>query len=428
MAEGPFPFFRGTFHLFAKDVLGPMADVLALLIGSGAELDLVGDIHSENYGTFETEHRQVHYDINDFDETTRGRFGLDVCRLAISHFLAVLERRGETLEHAVTLTLASLRAYVEAVRRLLKKGKDLHLDISDTQPCGVPVVDDFVRAMAAIKRSAYISRLSVWENGHRRLVRTLDLFNLPDPERAQALRLLADYLKRFPHENVKDGFFDVEDVCGRVSGIGSMGRLRYVVLVAGKGSADARNVLLEFKESLPSAYDTARGRETDADALVKRAERVILVQKQSQGASDPHAGWAVDGGASFQVRQRGPHDDRLRFAKLDAAGVEGAVRVQASILARPRAVGDARRRPDQPARGIAKRRRLLPARARLCPRIRRPGAARLAALRRRSAGIGAGRNLGRGVSHEHHRYLLADVVSAHTDRAAAARWAGSHPR
>src|SRR5262249_33905915 len=127
MAAGPFPFYRGTFHLFARDVLGGVAGPLPT--GSGAELELVGDIHSENYGTFKAEDGLVHYDINDFDETTTGRFGLDACRLATSHVLAVQDRSGESLDRAVQLTLAGLRAYVEAVRRLLKKGKEPHLDV-----------------------------------------------------------------------------------------------------------------------------------------------------------------------------------------------------------------------------------------------------------------------------------------------------------
>jgi uncharacterized protein (DUF2252 family) len=50
--------------------------------GSGAELDLVGDVHGENYGTFQAEDGKVHCDVNDFDETPLRRFGLDVCRLA----------------------------------------------------------------------------------------------------------------------------------------------------------------------------------------------------------------------------------------------------------------------------------------------------------------------------------------------------------
>ncbi len=62
-----------------------------------------------------------------------------------------------------------------------------------------------------------------------------------------------------PPPDVAD-FYEVQDVCGRISGIGSMGRQRYVVLINGKGTREARNVLLEFKESLPSALDRYRQR------------------------------------------------------------------------------------------------------------------------------------------------------------------------
>src|SRR5947209_14330073 len=69
MAEGPFPFFRGTFHLYARDLLSGTYDHL-VPPRAGLELELVGDIHSENYGTFKATDGKVHYDINDFDETT----------------------------------------------------------------------------------------------------------------------------------------------------------------------------------------------------------------------------------------------------------------------------------------------------------------------------------------------------------------------
>ncbi len=334
MAVGPFPFFRGTFHLFARDVLDAQAGPLPLLTGLGAELDLVGDIHSENFGTFRGEDGKVHYDINDFDETTRGRFGLDVCRLATSHFLAVQDRPGETLERAVQLTLAALRAYVETVRRLLKKAKDLALDVCEGQPSGSAAVDSLVRDMAATKRPSFIDRLTQWDGKQRRIVRTADYFNLTEPERDQALRLLADFRTRFKQRNGTEGFFAVEDICGRVSGIGSMGRQRYVVLLAGKGSAEARNVLVEFKEALPSAYDLYRERDKDAAAAGRRAERVATVLKESQAVSDSYTGWAVDGSQSFQVRQRGPRDDRIKLGKLAVDAVEDVLRVQASLLAR----------------------------------------------------------------------------------------------
>ncbi len=132
-------------------------------------------------------------------------------------------------------------------------------------------------------------------------------------------------------------------MAGRVAGIGSMGRLRYAVLIGGKGTTDARNIILEFKESLPSAYDTCRQRETGPAALLGRAARVAEVQRRSQAASSAFLNVAIDGDTSFQAREISPHADRFDFKKLGGAGVAEVATVQARILARihARAVADA---------------------------------------------------------------------------------------
>jgi uncharacterized protein (DUF2252 family) len=330
MAEGPFAFFRGTFHLFARDVLAGVSAALPLLTGSGLEMDLVGDIHSENYGTFKADDGEIHYDINDFDETTTGRFDFDVCRLATSLFLAARERQ-DSLEQAVPVPLAALRTYTDTLRRLAR-AKTAPTDASETQPCSCTPLDELIRITAATKRTAFVNKLTEWKDGHRRLIRSLKYFNLPEDEKAQALRLLADYRRRHPDE--RDDFWQVEDVCGRVSGIGSMGRYRYVVLLAGKGSEEAKNVLLEFKEARPSAYDLYRQRDTDVAALKTWAERVITMQRQSQVASNRFLGHALDGDLSFQVRELGPHDARLDTRALEPGELEGVGCVQAAILAR----------------------------------------------------------------------------------------------
>jgi uncharacterized protein (DUF2252 family) len=336
MAEGPFAFFRGTFHLFARDVLAGAGGQLPLLLGTGTEMDLVGDIHSENYGTFKADDGLIHYDINDFDETTTGRFDLDVCRLATSHLLAAHERKDPLLK-AVQATFAGLTAYTDMLRKLLGKHRDQEPDVHEGKPSGCGPIDDLIERMAAAKRAAFINGLTHVDGGKRLVVRSVRYYNLPDDQRTQALRLLADYRKRKPDLPERDDFFAVQDVCGRVSGIGSMGRLRYVTLLNGKGSADARNVLLEFKEARPSAYDLGRARETTPEALVGRAEKVIRMQRLSEAAANRFLGFAVDGGLSFQVRQLGPHDDRVDPKAFKGQGLDGLARVQAEILARTHA-------------------------------------------------------------------------------------------
>jgi uncharacterized protein (DUF2252 family) len=341
MAESPFTFFRGTFHLFARDVLERVLGTALLMTGNNVEVDLVGDIHSENYGTYKAADGVVHYDINDFDETTRGRFDFDVCRMSTSLFLAAQER-GDPLNNAVLLPLAFLTTYTETVRRLIKKGRQLEFDVSEKSPSHSQPVDDLLHDSAAVKRPDFIHRLTSNSHGERKICRSLHYFNIPETERSQALRLLEDYRKRIPAPPSAD-YYEVQDVCGRVAGIGSMGRSRYVVLVAGKGNREARNVVLEFKEARPSAYDLYRQRDTDKAALAARAERVIAVQRESQAACSAHLGFAVDGPMSFQVREIGPHDARVDFKAIKSqAKLESVAQVQAGILARTHARAAAR--------------------------------------------------------------------------------------
>jgi uncharacterized protein (DUF2252 family) len=332
MAASPFAFFRGTFRLFARDVLDKANEALPALATAGAELDLVGDIHSENFGTFKAADGNVHYDVNDFDETTRGRPTFDVARLAISLFLAAREA-GQRIEGAVPLLLTFLQTYAAEVQRLVKKG-GAGLDVVEGSPSGERAVDEFVKEKAAAKRPAFIEGLTVEDGPRRRFVRGKQYYNLPDDQVAQARRLVEDYRRRPAAPAGPEDYYAVEDVAGRVAGVGSMGRFRYAVLIAGKGTEKAHNVILEFKESLPSAYDTCRGRETGPDALKGRAERVVAMQRRSQAASSAFLGVAADGDRSFQVREIDPHADRIRFKDLRGAGVAEVATVQARILAR----------------------------------------------------------------------------------------------
>jgi uncharacterized protein (DUF2252 family) len=340
MAVSPFTFFRGTFHIFARDILENFYDSGPRNGGGAVEMDLVGDIHTENFGTYQAVDG-IHYDINDFDETTQGRFDLDVRRQATSCILAAQECAME-LPQAIQVTLAFLESYADTVSRAHKKGRLLDLDVSEQSSANCPAIDQLIDTAVATKRPAFIDKLTEMVQGKRRLRRAAHYFNLADKERAQALRLLEDYRRRMPAPPSAD-FYQVEDVCGRVSGVGSMGRFRFVVMVAGKGTRDARNVLLEFKEARPSAYDLCRQRETDEQALVRRAERVITVQRQSQAASSARLGFAVDGAMSFQARELGPHDSRVDFHTLkNADEFAGVARVMAGILARTHARAAAR--------------------------------------------------------------------------------------
>src|SRR6185312_3940973 len=96
----------------------------------------------------------IHYDINDFDETTTGRFDFDVTRLATSLFLAS-RYRGDALEAAVGVALSAVTHYTTRLPRILSK-KSPEPDVSESAPTGCLPLDALVQAAVAVKRSAFV--------------------------------------------------------------------------------------------------------------------------------------------------------------------------------------------------------------------------------------------------------------------------------
>ena len=67
MAASPFAFLRGAAALMARD--------LSSTPTTGWRVQAGGDAHLANFGTFATPERELVFDLNDFDETSRGPCG-----------------------------------------------------------------------------------------------------------------------------------------------------------------------------------------------------------------------------------------------------------------------------------------------------------------------------------------------------------------
>ena len=76
MLLSPFTFYGGAAAVMAAD--------LAQTPVSGLTVQLCGDAHLSNFGTFGSPERQLVFDINDFDEPYPGPWEWDVKRLAAS--------------------------------------------------------------------------------------------------------------------------------------------------------------------------------------------------------------------------------------------------------------------------------------------------------------------------------------------------------
>ena len=251
MCASPFVFLRGTCHLFYARL--PDAQVLR----EAPHVWACGDLHLENFGSYRGDNRLVYFDITDFDEAALAPLSWDLARLLTSVLCAATE-----LGLARTPARAMCRALIDSYAQALAEGSPRWIE-RDVATGPVKVLLDGLRERRRIdfldsrterhkERSSKRRRLRI--DGKRALAAT-------DAEHARVTQLIG----RFAKGQDDPRFYDVIDVARRIAGTGSLGLERYVVLVAGKGSAAKRdaekrvgdsNQLLDLKLARPSSLDT----------------------------------------------------------------------------------------------------------------------------------------------------------------------------
>src|ERR1700722_10890108 len=98
MLVSPFTFFRGTAAVMASDLAGAPR--------TGLEVQLCGDAHLSNFGTYAGPDRRLGFGVNAFDETPPGPFEWDVKRL-IASFAVAGRDRGFAADQRQAINLAA---------------------------------------------------------------------------------------------------------------------------------------------------------------------------------------------------------------------------------------------------------------------------------------------------------------------------------
>lgn len=252
MCASPLAFLRGSCPLF-YEMLAARPDLADGPDGSG---NLVGDLHIENFGAYEpgpyaddVRHPAI-FDLNDFDDATRGPFRLDVIRLLTSLVVGSREL-GTTGIESMELAEVLLAAYVDAA---------FHGAFPKTLPH--PVAGLIERASRRTFRQ--LAKVFVDAKTHR-FHATSRLVALA-PEIANEVEpALMRYRERLEGARPKKAHLRVIDAAWRVAGTGSLGALRIAVLVKGKDTP----FLIDMKaQGAPSSEGLGIGSDLAPNARV----------------------------------------------------------------------------------------------------------------------------------------------------------------
>ena len=349
MLVSPFTFYRGAAAIMAADLAGTPV--------SGFDVQLCGDAHLSNFGTFAAPDRRLVFDVNDFDETAPGPWEWDVKRLAAS-FAVAGRAQGLSEQQREAVVRASGRSYRKAMRRFAAMG---NLEVWYARGDLESLLRKPVRRVSAERRRAVArgvakaqsrtslraaARLAETVDGRHQIVsdpplivRIDDL--LPADESrdvtAAMTALLGQYQSTLPHDLARllDGYRPV-DLARKVVGVGSVGTRVWIVLLEGRDSDDP--LVLQVKEAEASVLEPHLGR----SRFHHHGRRVVEGQRLMQAAGDIFLGWlrsvGLDGQQrDFYVRQLWDGKGSADVDSLDAEGLLEYAKLCGTTLARAHA-------------------------------------------------------------------------------------------
>jgi uncharacterized protein (DUF2252 family) len=306
MAESPFAFYRGAAALMASDLAGTPT--------TGVEVQLCGDAHLANFGTFASPERRQVFDISDFDETLRGPWEWDVKRLAASCALAARDNGfDDTTARSVSAESASsyrrAMAAFAAMPFLEVWYAQLSLDLL-RQIAPTKKNRRGIATYAEKTSQRALTRLTEEVDGRRQIrtdppllvpLREIEQIDIVDRnELAQRIEHNhREYVASLPpHRRYLLSQFRLVDLALKVVGVGSVGTRCLVVLLAGVTHGEP--LVLQVKEATRSVLEP----HLPAGPYRHHGERVVQGQRLIQAAGDVFLGWSkTESGPHFYWRR-----------------------------------------------------------------------------------------------------------------------------
>lgn len=306
MSPSPFTFFRGGAKIMSED--------LSTTPDTGLTVQVCGDAHLLNFGTFGSPERAFLFDLNDFDETLPGPWEWDVKRFAASLMIASRDNEFDE-EEGREATRRGVQAYREAMGGFMdKRAIDVWYsrltasDIRQLMPRSRRKTMDKRLAKARSKNSLQaLSKLAEPDgDGYRiksdppLLHPRRDLGHVASPDELD--RLLTDAFERYTATLRDDrkllvDRYRIVDWAIKVVGVGSAGTRCLTVLMMGRQEGDP--LFLQLKEATASVLED----HLPASVYDTHGRRVVEGQRLMQAASDVFLGWTTGQTGQYYWRQ-----------------------------------------------------------------------------------------------------------------------------
>ena len=207
---------------------------------------LQGDMHLQNFGALRDDSANDIFDINDFDEGYFGAYVWDVRRMAVSILLAAKEN-GLSSTDRQQLVRDFIDTYLNKNSEF--KGTSDELTYRLTTANTTEVVKDTIQALAGKSRSSFLAKYTAITNSARKFQNLTDLVVVPSATYTAINSAMSSYITSIPTtKRYSNSYYAVKDIRQKLgSGVGSLGKMRYFVLVQGATTSTSDDVILGIK-------------------------------------------------------------------------------------------------------------------------------------------------------------------------------------
>ncbi len=341
MSNDSFDFFRGTDHLFYQDMLTlPASKYTTAQTGYTW---IGGDAHIGNFGAWKDSGSNYVFSVDDFDEGYLGQYVWDLRRLATSMVLA--GRVNGIADSDITTAINTMvGAYVSEMNNFMGSSAELSFQLKNGNTSGV--VQSTISASSNDSRSNLLSKYTQVTNGVRSfqtIANTLATVNSTTYNSIVAA--MSSYISTISSsKQYAASYYQVKDIRQKLgSGVGSLGKLRYYVLIEGPSTSTSDDVILELKQEVSSAVAPAS---SNAQTLLSAdgsndGNRVAMTNKAQTINADVLAGYATINGMTFYFHEKSPFEEDFDYTQLTSAGkLNTAATYLGQALASAHAVSD----------------------------------------------------------------------------------------
>lgn len=339
MAASPSAFYRGTAHIFYQDMTTLPGSAFTTYATSQTWLN--GDMHLLNMGGFRDASGNYVYDTNDFDEGYWGQYVWDLRRMAVSLILSAKEN-GLSPSDQQQVVLDFLDTYLNKIGDFRGTGDELGYRLTASNTSGT--VKDTIQKSAAQTRSDLLAKYTVLSGGLRVFQTTAELQAVSAGTYSAVQSAIASYVSSIPSsKRYAASYYTVKDVRLKLnSGIGSLGRYRYYVLLEGPSGSTGDDVIVQMKQETASVVAiAAAGNMPGWTYDYHEGERAAKSMKANLSNTDLLAGWTSMGGLHYLVREKSPYEADFDVTKLTGYGsFSTAAQYMAKVVAKNHAASD----------------------------------------------------------------------------------------